>query len=195
MLFNNDNLIKEMKMLTSCTATRESRPALCGVHMVYDGKSDCVLFESCDSYKLYRCRLHFDLSAGETFPAAFDLLFKPFKTAFNKKAPVINFDPVAVSFSDFSTSITPELIQDYDFPNLETIAKKQPDTEYKKISLSVDYLKEIISSMETKTKDGKNVLTLEIPSNPLRPVFITDLKNNSIDPDSYAMLSPVRSYN
>ena len=193
MLFKSNELKTALKLHNEIVSKKESRPALCYIHIVYNSGDNFVITESCDSYKLYKKQLYFEPSPGETLNS-FDIMLKPFKYSF-KNTDYIYINPETKTATDGDNTILLNIFKDsgaYPFPDLNRVSCKDINTNYHDIYLNVELLKDLLKGIENKTAPhDQNIIRISVPENELKPVFFSDCLNTDND---IIMLAPARKY-
>lgn len=185
MLLNATELQYAMAMVcNNIEKKRDYKPALLGVHMVYDG--NVLLIEGTNSYQMARIELTPIDNMGD---ADFNVIIEPLDLkSFVKKETniILDMNTRMVRRLDGS-EMRINLIEEV-YPELERVIPKIEDSNFT-IGFNVARLRNILKGMNTDSTVIMNFNT----ERPFAPVIMTDSEGKSLCSGQTLLLCPVRT--
>lgn len=179
MLVKAIELERALTQLANFVAKTETRPALTGIHTVFDGEK--LIMEACDSYVASTFELSVEDVQGEE---PFDVIIKPVKFKAGKY-PFAILSIAKKQIVDASgNAIALNFIEDYEYPSLQRVYQiGEPKMSF---TVSVGKLLQVVKGLPKLDTIRIDVV------NDVKPITISSAQNKEF-PSSKIMLSVCRT--
>lgn len=187
MIINLADFNTAYKNVCSTTSTKDSRPILKAIHVIYDG-GNTLLMESTDSFTLTRVILNVKYQNGDE---PFDMIFMPEKlTGLKTELVSIKLENRCLVICDTNKKkvFLQELEDEREYPRFNNIIPSVNDNAVK-IAFTVKNLKAILNGLSS---DDMIVMFI---NDSLKPVIIKSDELYKLDKTSFKLLSPCRLNN
>jgi len=183
MLINVCTFTDAMKQLKNYTADNKTyREPIKGIHVVYKAGEDQIRFEATNSYILSSVLLGVVVKEGEE-PKDIDKIIRPLDYKPTKNVEYVDLDFESMTLWDGFQKIFINDIEE-DYPDLQSVMPDPNSYEYE-ISLSADYLKQVLKSMRKADK-----VTFRFRG--VKPADIIPVNHGEIE--NRIIISPCKTY-
>ena len=141
LLLNAEKFADAVKQLKSFTASKDTRPALCGIHMTYEAGADSLRLEATDSFMAS----YMVLPVEQPDSVGADLIIKPVDYKPGKGAELVGLDLENLLIKDSSQIVAINQIDGTPYPSLEKIFPDFNNYEYE-ISFKAEQLQKLLKA-------------------------------------------------